>query len=96
MSQHVYFLAHKFSYKFGKARQLNCSCICEWSKTGAVHEEFYRDCDLTIGGVINVWGRRVIICDCDNFTKEYYGSKYGIGKFKSQHSRRHLKRNLYQ
>uniref|UniRef100_A0A8C2IZK7 EF-hand domain (C-terminal) containing 2 n=1 Tax=Cyprinus carpio TaxID=7962 RepID=A0A8C2IZK7_CYPCA len=46
--------------------------ILDSLKTGAVEEEFHKDHDLTIGGVINVWGRRVIICDCDNFTKEYY------------------------
>ncbi|XP_060732345.1 EF-hand domain-containing family member C2 [Tachysurus vachellii] len=55
--------------------------ILDSRKTGAVHEEFYKDCDLTIGGVINVWGRKVMICDCDNFTKEYYRSKYGIEDF---------------
>ncbi|XP_017326304.1 EF-hand domain-containing family member C2 isoform X1 [Ictalurus punctatus] len=55
--------------------------ILDSLKTGAIHEEFYKDCDLTIGGVINVWGRRVMICDCDNFTKEYYRSKYGIEDF---------------
>lgn len=27
-----------------------------------------------------MWGRRMLICDCDNFTKEYYRSKYGIGE----------------
>lgn len=48
-------------------------------QTGAVHEEFYQDCDLTVGGEVNVWGRRVIIADCDDFTKDYYRSKYGIG-----------------
>uniref|UniRef100_A0AAY5EMV3 EF-hand domain-containing family member C2 n=1 Tax=Electrophorus electricus TaxID=8005 RepID=A0AAY5EMV3_ELEEL len=46
-----------------------------------MQEEFYKDCDLTIGGVVNVWGRRVIVCDCDDFTKEYYRSKYGIEDF---------------
>ncbi|KAF7709475.1 EF-hand domain-containing family member C2 isoform X1 [Silurus meridionalis] len=52
--------------------------ILDSLKTGAVNEEFYKDCDLNVGGVINVWGRRVVICDCDNFTKEYYRSKYGV------------------
>lgn len=47
-------------------------------QTGAVHEEFYKDCDLTVGGEVNVWGRRVIIADCDDFTKDYYRSRYGI------------------
>ncbi|XP_015218867.1 EF-hand domain-containing family member C2 isoform X1 [Lepisosteus oculatus] len=50
-------------------------------KTGAVHEEFYKDCDLTIGAVINVWGRKVVVCDCDGFTKEYYRTKYGVEDF---------------
>lgn len=50
-------------------------------KTGAVHDEFYKDCDLTLGSEVNVWGRRVIITDCDNFTKDYYRSKYGIEDF---------------
>lgn len=48
-------------------------------QTGAVHEEFYKDCDLTVGAEVNVWGRRVVIVDCDDFTKDYYRSKYGIG-----------------
>ncbi|XP_029937185.1 EF-hand domain-containing family member C2 [Myripristis murdjan] len=55
--------------------------IVDSLKTGAVQEEYYKDCDLTIGGEVNVWGRRVIICDCDNFTKDYYRSKYGIEDF---------------
>nr|XP_046261036.1 EF-hand domain-containing family member C2 isoform X2 [Scatophagus argus] len=55
--------------------------ILDSLKTGAVHEEFYKDCDLTVGGVVNVWGRRVIITDCDDFTKDYYRSKYGIEDF---------------
>ncbi|TRY94015.1 hypothetical protein DNTS_029585 [Danionella cerebrum] len=55
--------------------------ILDSLKTGAVEEEFYKDCDLTVGGIINIWGRRVLICDCDNFTKEFYRSKYGIEDF---------------
>jgi len=45
-----------------------------------VHQEFYRDSDLKIGAIINVWGRKIMLCDCDEFTKEYYRTKYGIGK----------------
>ncbi|XP_070771058.1 EF-hand domain-containing family member C2 [Enoplosus armatus] len=55
--------------------------ILDSLKTGAVHEEFYKDRDLTVGGEVNVWGRRVIITGCDDFTKEYYRSKYGIEDF---------------
>ncbi|XP_064167087.1 EF-hand domain-containing family member C2 [Anguilla rostrata] len=50
-------------------------------KVGTTSEEFYKDCDLTLGAVINVWGRNVVLCDCDNFTKEYFRSKYGIEDF---------------
>uniref|UniRef100_A0A672IEE7 EF-hand domain (C-terminal) containing 2 n=1 Tax=Salarias fasciatus TaxID=181472 RepID=A0A672IEE7_SALFA len=50
-------------------------------KTGALQDDFYQDCDLTVGGELNVWGRRVILTDCDDFTKHYYRSKYGIEDF---------------
>ncbi|KAM6290237.1 EF-hand domain-containing family member C2 [Porphyrio hochstetteri] len=55
--------------------------ILDNRKTGAVHQEFYRDSDLKIGAVINVWGRKITLCDCDEFTKEYYRTKYGIEDF---------------
>lgn len=49
-------------------------------QTGAVHTDYYHDSDLTLGTVLNVWGRKFRICDCDEFTKEYYKSKYGLRK----------------
>ncbi|XP_077473265.1 EF-hand domain-containing family member C2 isoform X1 [Stigmatopora argus] len=52
-------------------------------KTGAIQEEFYRDSDLKVGGHLNVYGRKVTIADCDDFTKEYYRSKYGIEVFEA-------------
>ncbi|CAK6967716.1 EF-hand domain-containing family member C2 [Scomber scombrus] len=55
--------------------------ILDSLKTGAVHEEFYKDCDLMFGEEVNVWGRRVLISDSDEFTKDYYRSKYGIEDF---------------
>uniref|UniRef100_A0A8C4HZ87 EF-hand domain-containing family member C2 n=1 Tax=Dicentrarchus labrax TaxID=13489 RepID=A0A8C4HZ87_DICLA len=55
--------------------------ILDSLKTGAVREEFYKDSHLTVGGEVNVWGRKVIITDCDDFTKDYYHSKYGIEDF---------------
>ncbi|XP_012693028.1 EF-hand domain-containing family member C2 isoform X2 [Clupea harengus] len=55
--------------------------ILDSLKTGAVKEDFYKDRDLTFGSVINVWGRRVMICDCDNFTKAFYRTKYGVEDF---------------
>ncbi|KAM9032064.1 EF-hand domain-containing family member C2 [Sarcophilus harrisii] len=50
-------------------------------KTGALDQEFYKDKDLKIGAVINIWGRKVLLCDCDEFTKQYYKTKYGIVDF---------------
>uniref|UniRef100_A0A671TV70 EF-hand domain-containing family member C2 n=1 Tax=Sparus aurata TaxID=8175 RepID=A0A671TV70_SPAAU len=55
--------------------------ILDSLKTGAVQEDFYKDCDLTVGREVNVWGRKVIIADCDDFTKDYYRTKYGIEDF---------------
>ena len=57
-----------------------CHVLFFTYQTGAVHTDHYHDSDLTIGSVINIWGRKLLICDCDEFTKEYYKSKYGIGK----------------
>lgn len=55
--------------------------ILDSLKTGAVHINYYTDADLTIGGVINVWGRRFFIFDCDENTKEHYQTKFGIDNF---------------
>ncbi|XP_078264821.1 EF-hand domain-containing family member C2 [Rhinoraja longicauda] len=55
--------------------------ILDRLKTGHVYQEFYKDCDIMIGSVINVWGRKIVICDCDEFTKEYYRNKYGVEDF---------------
>lgn len=49
-------------------------------QTGAVSQDFYCDSDLLPGAVVNVWGRKFTICDCDDFTKEYYRTKFGISK----------------
>ncbi|NXD79381.1 EFHC2 protein, partial [Halcyon senegalensis] len=66
---------------FGKLAGNKGRYILDNRKTGAVHQEFYRDSDLKIGAVINVWGRKIILCDCDEFTKEYYRTKYGMEDF---------------
>jgi len=50
-------------------------------KTGAYYEDFYTDADLVIGATINVYGRQVVLADCDDFTKDFYQSKYGVEKF---------------
>ncbi|XP_025079463.1 EF-hand domain-containing family member C2-like isoform X2 [Pomacea canaliculata] len=43
--------------------------------------EYIKDTDLTLGSVVNIWGRRIVLCDCDEFTKEYYRTKHGITEF---------------
>jgi len=57
--------------------------ILDSLKTGAIHTDHYTDADLVLGSEINVWGRNLIICDCDDFTKEFYRHKYGLDEFKS-------------
>lgn len=50
-------------------------------KSGAKYDDFYCDADLVLGAVINVYGRAVQLCDCDEFTKDFYRSKFGVEKF---------------
>jgi len=42
---------------------------------------FYQEEDLTLGTQINVYGRTVVLTDCDEFTKDFYRTKYGIEDF---------------
>ncbi|XP_060516892.1 EF-hand domain-containing family member C2-like isoform X2 [Cylas formicarius] len=48
---------------------------------GRENTEYYTEKDLTIGGMLNCYGRKIILTDCDSFTKEYYAVKYGITEF---------------
>uniref|UniRef100_G3TAS3 EF-hand domain containing 2 n=1 Tax=Loxodonta africana TaxID=9785 RepID=G3TAS3_LOXAF len=50
---------------------------------GKLDQEFYKDSDLVLGTTINAWGRKVLLCDCDEFTKCYYKNKYGVENFTS-------------
>lgn len=43
-----------------------------------------QDRDLTLGGQINVFGREIVLTDCDQFTKNFYSKKYGIEDFPVQ------------
>ena len=43
--------------------------------------EYFTEADLMIGSVIHLYGRPFVICDCDEFTKNYYRENYEIEKF---------------
>ncbi|GLV41435.1 EF-hand domain containing 1.1 [Carabus blaptoides fortunei] len=45
--------------------------------------QFFKQQDLAIGAVINVYGRKVTLTDCDPYTKEFYRVKYGLDEFTS-------------
>ena len=57
-----------------------CQCVNPVFQTGAVHVDTYKDSDLSIGAQLNIWGRKVVLCDCDDFTKEFFRTKYGISE----------------
>ena len=46
---------------------------------GGKPPRFYSPTDLAIGAAVNVMGRKVVLCDCDKYTQEYYRTNYGIG-----------------
>lgn len=48
--------------------------------TGGPLVASYSPADLSIGAVLNVFGRKVVLTDCDPYTKEYYRVTYGFGK----------------
>ncbi|KAI8918462.1 hypothetical protein DFJ77DRAFT_455630 [Powellomyces hirtus] len=43
--------------------------------------EYFNERDFLIGAVLHLYGRPFVVCDCDDFTKEYYNGKYGIETF---------------
>lgn len=49
--------------------------------SGGPPEPSYGPGDLSIGAILNVFGRKVVITDCDPFTKEYYRVTYGFDAF---------------
>ncbi|TPX75244.1 hypothetical protein CcCBS67573_g03509 [Chytriomyces confervae] len=47
----------------------------------ATPESFFTERDFTLGAVLHLNGRTFVICDCDDFTKEYYRENYGLDSF---------------
>jgi hypothetical protein len=54
-------------------------------KTGSISVNYFADSDLMVGRVVNVFGRKILLTDCDEFTKEYYRNKYGVDNFDPVH-----------
>ncbi|XP_076379277.1 EF-hand domain-containing family member C2 [Megalopta genalis] len=50
---------------------------------GKENKESYKDNELGISAQINVFGRIIVITDMDEFTKDYYRTKYGVDNFTS-------------
>lgn len=42
---------------------------------------FFSERDLTIGSILHLYGRPFVICDCDEFTKNFYRENYGLENF---------------
>lgn len=43
--------------------------------------DYYNCMDLAVGGEINVFGRRVRLTSCDDFTKKFYTEHFGVEEF---------------
>lgn len=43
--------------------------------------DYFNERDFMIGSVLHLYGRPFVVCDCDEFTKEYYYEKYGVENF---------------
>lgn len=46
-----------------------------------LNDDYYKDNDLAIGAVLNIYGRPFILTTCDEFTRVYYREKYGVEDF---------------
>jgi len=55
--------------------------ILDCAKGKEISDEYYTDADFQIGNKILVLSRPMLICDCDDFTKEHYKAKFGLSDF---------------
>ncbi|KAI9343610.1 hypothetical protein BDR26DRAFT_858407 [Obelidium mucronatum] len=51
------------------------------SLSATIPDVYFTERDFTLGAVLHLNGRPFVICDCDEFTKEYYREKYGLETF---------------
>jgi hypothetical protein len=62
------------------------SVACDGSRAEDVDTEadgfYYTDKDIMIGSVLSFYGRPIVVCDCDPFTREHYRTKFNVGEVK--------------
>lgn len=68
-------------------------------KRGVLPQYYYRT-DLYIGATLNVYNRVIVLVSCDEFTKEFYRTVYGLSELKahvSLHTKRvyNIRYNMY-
>jgi hypothetical protein len=44
-------------------------------------QDFYNEGDLIIGSILHFYGRPFVVCDCDDFTRDYYRDTFGMENF---------------
>ncbi|KAJ3077039.1 EF-hand domain-containing member C2 [Podochytrium sp. JEL0797] len=49
--------------------------------SGKMPDAYFTERDFTLGAVLHLNGRPFVVCDCDEFTKEFYREKYGLETF---------------
>lgn len=55
--------------------------ILDSLRLGAPDTGNYTAEDFVLGGTVQLFGRPLLLCDCDEFTKKFYETKYGVTSF---------------